>query len=584
MPTISNPAVSTFVGQIKSERLKDASFQLDDGRFNKLLGLVAEKDGASGSVSRQLGDGTLLPAEKLAIMKQNLSPSEMEDMKALVADGDLMGALKSDAQNLLKAIVGAAPLAPADGMGDARRVDAVGASAPSPEMAAVAKMKGLIKSGKLQSYYDAAIGVVDNPALKAEAEALFASLPKVTPSMKAEQMVELGLWTKAPRGLEAMQQSARYLPGRQIKVKTKVNTDLTEKLDFKPIGMAKTREDGQRQYFQGLKKDPNGRWANGQGERFSPDGPEKSLLKSDLQSFLSYDESGTEAVTYRATLVGDDGDDFLVKVDGKDDPIKMPKEEVYKLNQPMDIEGDVITVDGKRADYANPFTKAKVCEAALKMDEHVQELDFTQAKTMGSGGALSMRFGRRANKDMVEVQKACVQVIHDVIDMKYNNDGAPGRKGGSDVGRQAIKGAGVCFEQSGVMAGLVAPFHNMLGIDIRTMQGGNYRSVQNTDRPFSSGGHMWLELTFRPSMRTVVTDRTWGQSNFPIDKAYSFFGDRYPGGVGRDYKLAEIESTDVNVSGDVTTETFDRQFGTTGDGRENHISGRGSGVTLQSDD
>ena len=43
-------------------------------------------------------------------------------------------------------------------------------------------------------------------------------------------------------------------------------------------------------------------------------------------------------------------------------------------------------------------------------------------------------------------------------------------------------------------------------IDIRPSCGGNYRSVQNTDKPFRSGGHMWLELTFRPSMRTVITE------------------------------------------------------------------------------
>jgi hypothetical protein len=580
MPTIQNPAVSSLVQNIKAQRAADSGFQLDANRFDKLLSLVGDGDGG-GNVARGLGAGTLLPQEKLALMKANLSSAEMDDLKALLADASLMGALAPDAQNLLKAIAGVEPLAAVDGMGDTQRVDSIGAAQQSPAAAAVAKMKTLIANGQLQSFYDAAIGAVDNPALKAEAMELFNDLPKITSATSAEQMVGLGLWTKAPAGLEAMQKSARYLPGRQVKVTTTVNTDLTEKLDFKPIGMAPIREDAERKYFQALKKDPNGPWRNAQGERFGPDGPERSLLKSDLEKFMSYDPNGTEAVTSRAKLVGEDPankDNFLVAVDGKDEPISVPKLDIYDLNQPLEMEGDSITVDGKTADYDTPFTKAKVCEAALKMDEHVQKLDFTQAKTMSSGNWLSARFGGGGGKDMVEVQQACVQVIHDTIDMLYHNDNAPGRKGGSDTGRQAIKGAGVCFEQSGVMAGLVVPFHNMLGIDVRPMRGGNYRSVMNTDKPFRSGGHMWLELTFRPSMRTSITDRTWNQSNFEMDKAYSFFGDRYPGGRGSG-KLAKVGDTDVNMTGDVSVTTFDRQFGTSGDGRENHISGRGSGVS-----
>lgn len=573
MPTIQNANVSSLVSSIKAERAGDQSFRLDESRFNKLLGLVGDHGSAGGNVSLKLGSGDLLPAEKMALMKSNMSPTDLADLQVLIADADLMGAMKPDAQNLLKAIAGVQPLNAVDGVGSTRRLDAIGASTPSPAAAAVAKMGSLIESGKLQSFYDAAIGATDNAALKTEAMELFNALPKVTSATSAEQMVDLGLWTQAPKGLEAMQKSARYLPGRQVKVMTTVNTDLTEKLDFKPIGMAPVGEDADSQYYQKMKKDPNGRFSNGSGDRYSADGPRHSLLKADLESFLSFDPDGTEAITSRAKIVGEDPanpDNFLISVDGKDEPISSPKQDIYGLNQRMDMGGDVVTVDHKTADYDTPFMKAKVCEAALKMDEHVQKLDFTKMRTMAGGGAMSVLIGGTGSEEMVAQQMKCVQEIHDVIDMLYDNDGAPGRQGGGDSGRQAIKGAGVCMDQSGVMAGLLVPFHKMLGIDVRAMKGSNYRRSQGTANPFGSGGHMWLELTYRPSMRTVVTDRTWNQSNFPVDKAYSFFGDRYPGSMSRGFSVAPVNDTDVNLTGDVNLASFDRQFGTTGDGRENH--------------
>ncbi len=439
---------------------------------------------------------------------------------------------------------------PAGTVGGARDVDQIDATKrpalqpPSPaEVKAVRTLRQLIDSGRLKAYYDAAIGIGD-ASLKEQALALFDSLPKINGDITAERMVALGLWTTAPRGLAELQQAARYLPGRQVLCRTNVNADLFNS-----------------------------------------------------EKFLSYDPNGPLEVTHRAQLVGEKGDAFLIKVDGKEEPIERPKSEIFALNDAHDFfDGPDRLRNGlysgglsKRVDYNDRFLKAKLCEAAISIDEKVGRLDFTQMVAPGSGGLMRV-FGRgQAAEKMVDIQKACVKGIHDVIDMDYPGHASKnqdGREQTDNAGRAAVKGWGHCDQQNSVFVALVAPFQELLGVDLKMFYGHCYRSKKQGDNPFNfQDPHSWAEVTFRPSAYTLIYDRTWNQpgerpwymfggrdKDLTPDIAYSKAGDRCPSrswfkGVAKTRK-----ATDVNMSGDFSVQTYARQFGVDGqDGRQHHI-------------
>jgi hypothetical protein len=175
---------------------------------------------------------------------------------------------------------------------------------------------------------------------------------------------------------------------------------------------------------------------------------------------------------------------------------------------------------------------------------------------------------------MVELQRRAVRGIHDVINMKYptGNYQEAGRERGGGAGRQAMKGIGVCFDQGGVMLAMLMPFQRPLGLDVQFISGGVYRDISSRGQnPFRGGAHGWLQVTYRPSMELRIIDRTWQQADHPADRAYSRWGDRYPAGHYWGMQTKSVADSDVNMG--VSTETFDRQFGSQGvDGRDNHMS------------
>ena len=165
------------------------------------------------------------------------------------------------------------PTTPGDGLDPANvRNVYLGDSIPAPQKQAVAKFKSLMEAGKLQSYYDAYNGKVDDPQLKAEAAALFKELPRIDVNTDPAKLVALGLITTAPKGVDFVEKSPRYLPGRQVMVRTTLQT-----------------------------KDRS------------------------TSVFGTYDPNGNVGITHKASLAGEDGDNFLVKIDGSDDPIKLSK-------------------------------------------------------------------------------------------------------------------------------------------------------------------------------------------------------------------------------------------------------------------
>jgi hypothetical protein len=553
--SINKPALRTLYRDLSAQPNRS----IDVDVMDQIVAIVGDKKGvlgvgakSSAQIEAQLKGGQFNLEQKLTLASAGLDANEKADIKALLSDATFSARLSPVAANFLKALAGLEPLANIDRMVGSTPVVA---NPNNPAVQAAAKLRELVKSGKLDSYYDAAIGAVDNPALKAEAEALFAALPTVKMGMTANDFVTAGLWTVAPRGVAEMQQSARYLPGRQLQVKTNVFASL-------PAG-------------------------------WSPWGAGSQAAN---QKIGTYDPNGPLAVTYRAVLVGDDpanANNFLVKIDGHDAPVSVSKQGVYEHNHPHELASHNIKSDTKRdipwggtwaVDYASPLAKAKLCEIALKMDEFVQKLDFTKTKTEALGGLASM-FGRGdAAKNMVDLQKSCVETVFRSISMKYPKSdhtpySDPGRAsdGERDVARQAIRGTGMCVQQSCVFGALLMPFMDVLGVDGQYRSGNCFRNIKtavdNVYAPDWESGHGWWQITFRPSMEMTVTDRTWNQVNLPLDRAYGFpAGDRNAISDIRGYVSKKLRDSDVNVTGSVTVQTLERQFAQKGDGRDNHLS------------
>lgn len=545
-----------LVGQGQNGQAGGASAPKGTELLDKLVSIVGDRAGgflssgvSSADIARQLQGGTLSLEQKLSIAKKGLDASEASDIKAMLQDPAFAGALDGVTRNFLSALVGLEPLKNVDSM-QTGGTTAVRADTSRPEVQAAQKFRDIINSGQLKKYYDAALGVGD-ASLQKEALDLFNALPAVKPGMAATDFVKAGLWTTAPRGVELMQKSARYLPGRQVLIETTVHSSVPKRSE--------------------------------------------SNYESERKLIGSFKDGGVKAVTHRATLVGDDPqnkNNFLVKVDGKDTPVSIPKSNVYEHNQPHELSSQHVRGDKRdlpynwekwHIDYNSPLAKAKLCEVAIAMDKLVGQLDFTKSKTEASGGAIGVMFGRgQSAKAMVDIQKQCNEIIFRSIDMKYPQgrpftDAGRAPQGDRDAARQAIRGTGMCVQQSSVYGALLMPFADILGIDGQYRSGNCYRNINGaTDNVFradNSTGHGWWQVTFRPSMEVTVTDRTWNQVNLPLDRAYGFpYGDRYADRNINGYRPAKVKDTDVNVSGSVTVESIERQFSQAGDGRENHIS------------
>lgn len=476
----------------------------------------------TGLLRQRFAREPLTAEAKLDITRKGITFAEQEDLRALVTDPAFVSLLEPAAATGLSALAGFAFAS--DDAASAAGLRAPNMQFTDAQLDAVQEFKRLFDAGELPRLYEAVTGAVNDPSLEAVARALFDALPTMGPASNAEAFVAAGLWASPPRGLDALEQSPRYLTGRQVLVRTTVHPELFDERDF--------------------------------------------------LSYKSADEGGRDAVTYRASIAGEDGDAFLVRVDGRTEPLRVPKDDVFALNQPHDTEAlktgeHAYELIGGGTDYADPLLKAKVAEAALKIAPLVAELDFE--------GALANRSdARRQRKHTTELQRRAVVGIHDVMDMKYPSEdfAEPGRRRGGGAGRQAMRGLGICFDQAGVMLAMLMPFQKSLGVDAQFLMGGVYRNVTERGQDaFRKSGHGWLQLTYRPSMELRIVDRTWLQADQPADKAYSRYGDRYPAGHRWGFAPQAVTSSDVDVG--ASTEAPPRQFGEAGvDGRDQHMSTR----------
>lgn len=351
-------------------------------------------------------------------------------------------------------------------------------------------------------------------AARDSALAFFSTLPKVGPSTSVEDLVKMGMIGKIPKGWERMSQTGRYVLGRQIIVRTQVN----------PV-------------FQPAKQ------------------------------FLTYKADGPTALTYRATLAGENGDNFLVKLDGQREPIEMPKAEVARYNQPQVFNQDAFTLSGVKINYDEPCLKAKIHAGFAQLFELINELDFDSAFETLPNGSVEIH----TSGPLLDQQRKAVRIIHDLINMTY------GGSSYNDAGRMAVQSSGVCYQQSAVMAAMLAPYAQLLGLDVQLIDGKIFRTGWKPGAPGAYGDHGWVMITFRPGMSMRVTDRTWQQPSIEIDRAYSRVGDRYPlklvGVNYRDESQLPLTPEQITLRKNLVVTKHQRIFGQPGiDGRDNHQS------------
>jgi hypothetical protein len=157
----------------------------------------------------------------------------------------------------------------------------------------------------------------------AEARALFAALPAVSPATTPEELVDHGLLPRVPANLQRAFDAPKYVVGRELFVKTTVG-------------------------FRGSRQRPAG----------------------------YFDPAGEPSITHRAVLMARKGDDFVVHLDGAPSKLAFPRTEVYVWNEPIGVPAAGGTISGVHVDYNAPLFKAHVCSGYIDIAEELAGLDF----------------------------------------------------------------------------------------------------------------------------------------------------------------------------------------------------------------
>jgi hypothetical protein len=292
----------------------------------------------------------------------------------------------------------------------------------------------------------------------------FNALPAITPQTSPEHLVRIGAISRIPLGLDKVYATPRYVVGRPLLVHAPINTQFTPRTDF-----------------------------------------------------LKYKEDGPTAITYRATLRGEEGEFFWVDIDGASKPVKILKSDVAILNQPQTLADTKTSVQGIAIDYNDPWMKACVYQGYTHLAPLIHDLDFNSAFSTHKDGSVDIL----SRGKVLELQERALKTLHNMVHMTYGY-------GSGSAGELALHGKGVCFQQSTVLLALLAPFTQVLGLELQFIDGKNFRHGWKPGQPAFGGDHGWLAVTFRPSMQKRVSDRTWQDPSMSLDRAYSYHGDRYP--------------------------------------------------------
>ena len=157
---------------------------------------------------------------------------------------------------------------------------------------------------------------------------------------------------------------------------------------------------------------------------------------------------------------------------------------------PKGNNGKLLFEDGLWCSYARSFAKLKTWELAWKLKRIAKTVDF-----------------ENCDKTKIQnLQEKVIEIIFDNVDIttfqrnandELTKDGehtrARNRYCGDDIGKFACGGQGHCHTVSSTMAAMLLPWCEIFGIDLK------YRETV-------SKSHQWLEVTYRPSNKTVIVD------------------------------------------------------------------------------
>ncbi|KAH3765113.1 kinesin motor domain protein [Pelomyxa schiedti] len=369
---------------------------------------------------------------------------------------------------------------------------------------AVSRFVELLISGQIESFYDAYRGISAPSVSRPEAVGLFGALPSITPHVSIEDMTKWGIWEKGPAGVEELPSFTdfpRYLRGRQVLV----------------VAPVYARVDAQS----------------------------VDSHRNVVEDYLSYKSDSPDVmVTHRASVCGVGPTHFDVHIDMPSGcgsaTIKVPHEEIFRLNEPtnfVESGGGVLTFeDGIRCRYTDFLTKAKLLEAALAIRHLAKQLDFRQCIPGHPN------YNSKHAATMLEIQLACVREIDRVMDcVHFVAEGKldPHRYSKLDVGRLALHGRGHCHTVASVIAALLIPFANLIGVEVRFRAGFFQMTNRDIDsfgnimpswdgKPRNTDDHTWLEVTFIPSLQSFVCDPSFSPLLLTLDECYSRYGMRHP--------------------------------------------------------
>ena len=256
-----------------------------------------------------------------------------------------------------------------------------------------------------------------------------------------DMLVDLGIWPEV-KGWQELQRMPRYFVGRDILVRANVNPAV------------------------------------------------------DAANYMMYDPSSDKFATHNARLVGRDGGDFVVELQGSEKPIKVPVVETLEMNQPhvfaLDVKGDIVFEDALVFATKGNAEKAKLIEMAFKLAPLVERLDFTAP-------------------DCFEVQCEAIKAIRSCLDFIANNVGEEkimhaDRATTGHVGRLSLRGQGSCHGCSSVMGSYLYHFAPLLGLDVKYRSGYSHHGRAGDRAHPTMDRHQTLEVTCRPSMKSVIVD------------------------------------------------------------------------------
>jgi hypothetical protein len=150
-------------------------------------------------------------------------------------------------------------------------------------------------------------------------------LPSITSSTAPEELLDLGLLTKLPRGLAEVYREPKYVFGRELFVQAHVNHRVRD--------------------------------------------PQRPVGEYRADAGLSF--------THRARLLGENDDRFVLELEGAPALLRVAKTDIYAWNEERGVPTTGGVLSNVHIDYNEPLMKAQICAAYLDLAHDLETLDFT---------------------------------------------------------------------------------------------------------------------------------------------------------------------------------------------------------------